>query len=107
MTHAGQLAMPRRLAGDPVPSEDFSDLALSILSCADRPASFHAQDTRFNSGLGELVGDDVCDGTPVGLRIRWSDITPTSARMEQAFSADGGETLEINLRMGFNKPSSS
>jgi hypothetical protein len=54
---------------------------------------------RFESGRGEFFGDDVHQGTPVRCRYLWSDITPTSARWEQAFSTDGGASWEVNWIM--------
>ena len=58
---------------------------------------------RLEHGRGEFVGDDVLDGTPIHVSFRWSDITPTSARWEQAFSADGGTTWETNWVMEMTK----
>jgi len=52
-----------------------------------------------SNGRGELLGDDLVDSKPVRVRIRWSDITPISAQMEQAISRDGGRSWETNLKM--------
>ena len=54
---------------------------------------------RFEDGRGTFHGDDELDGKPIRVVFRWTDITPTSARWEQAFSADGGKTWETNWRM--------
>jgi hypothetical protein len=53
----------------------------------------------FSDGKGLFYGDDVHDGTPVRVRYIWSDITPTSARWEQAFSIDQEQTWETNWIM--------
>ena len=58
---------------------------------------------RFDSGVGEFFGDDEEDGTPVRSRFRWSGVTPTAARWEQAFSADDGATWETNWTMSFSR----
>lgn len=53
----------------------------------------------FTDGVGHFYGDDLHDGTPVRVRYIWSEITPTSARWEQAFSADAEKTWETNWIM--------
>jgi hypothetical protein len=53
----------------------------------------------FANGRGEFFGDDTYRGGPVRVAIRWTEITPTSARVEQAFSVGSGEDWEPNLRM--------
>jgi hypothetical protein len=58
---------------------------------------------RFVDGIGEFQGDDVWEGQPVRVRFIWSRITPTSARWEQAFSADGGREWETNWYMDFTR----
>ncbi|MFI7600869.1 hypothetical protein [Actinoplanes sp. NPDC049681] len=58
---------------------------------------------RFADGRGDFYGDDTHDGRPIKAHFIWSDITPTSARWEQEFSADGGKTWESNWVMEFTR----
>jgi hypothetical protein len=51
---------------------------------------------RFVDGHGEFFCDDTYDGRAIRVRHTWTAITPTTARWEQAFSVDGGETWETN-----------
>jgi hypothetical protein len=48
------------------------------------------------TGRGMFYGVDTVDGRTVLVRFVISDVTPNSARFEQAFSADGGVTWETN-----------
>ena len=57
----------------------------------------------FEDGIGTFVGDDTLNGRPIRVRFQWSQITPTSAHWEQAFSPDGGETWETNWIMDFTR----
>ena len=50
----------------------------------------------FRNGRGEFYGQESMDGRAILVRFVISDITPTSARFEQAFSDDGGKTWEVN-----------
>jgi hypothetical protein len=54
---------------------------------------------RMDGGRGEFYADDVYDGRPIRVVYVWSEITPESARWEQAFSVDGGATWETNWIM--------
>ena len=56
-------------------------------------------------GRGVFTGDDVYDGRPIRVLYLWSDITPTTARWEQAFSTDGGDTWETNWTAEFTRTS--
>jgi len=49
----------------------------------------------FENGVGTFYSD--------GTRFIWSQITPTSARWEQAVSKDGGQTWETNWIMEWRR----
>ena len=57
----------------------------------------------FANGAGLFIGSDVLDGRPISVRFEWSRITASSARWEQAFSADGGDSWELNWEMDFRR----
>jgi hypothetical protein len=57
----------------------------------------------FESGAGEFTGDDVLRGQPIKVRFRWTDIYSPHPHWEQAFSADGGATWEVNWQMEFTR----
>jgi hypothetical protein len=61
---------------------------------------------RFANGRGTFFGDDLHDGRAVRVRYQWKDITPTSARWEQAFSTDDGATWETNWVMSLARSES-
>lgn len=50
----------------------------------------------FSNGRGEFYNADTLDGRDILVRFVISDLKPDSARFEQAFSADGGKTWEVN-----------
>ena len=50
----------------------------------------------FRNGRGEFTNRETFNGKPILVRFVISDITPTSCRFEQSFSADGGKTWEVN-----------
>ena len=54
---------------------------------------------RIDGDRGEFFADDEYEGQPIRVVYVWSEITPSSARWEQAFSPDGGETWETNWIM--------
>jgi hypothetical protein len=57
----------------------------------------------FQDGVGTFLADETLDGRPIKVRFVWSQITATSAVWEQAFSADGGATWEMNWHMRFTR----
>ena len=60
---------------------------------------------RFVQGVGTFYSDYVDNGKPMRVRFTWSRITPTSARWEQAVSADAGATWDTNWIMEFRRAS--
>jgi hypothetical protein len=70
-------------------SMNISNSAAGILS----PPAIGA----FQGGHGRFYDQEVYDGKTILVRFDVSVLTPTSCRFEQAFSADGGTTWELNL----------
>lgn len=58
---------------------------------------------QFNNGRGEFYDQETFQGSAIFVRFIFSDITPTSFRLEQAFSADGGKTWEPNWIVNFTR----
>ena len=57
----------------------------------------------FKSGRGVFVDQESFNDRVILVRNRFMDITPNSARFEQTFSDDGGETWETNWVMTFTR----
>jgi len=57
----------------------------------------------FINGVGVFYSDDTLRGKPVKVRFTWSNISPTTAHWEQAFSGDGGKTWETNWTTDFTR----
>src|SRR5215472_5162391 len=55
-----------------------------------------SQSGQFTDGRGEFYGQDTVDGKPVYVRWIWSNTASPAPHFEQAFSADGGRTWEVN-----------
>ena len=51
----------------------------------------------FHNGRGDFYDQETYDDKTILLRFSVSDITADSCRFEQAFSADGGKTWEVNF----------
>lgn len=71
----------------------------------------------FTGDRGEFYGDDTPlsasleRGTPIGkdvrVRFAWSGVSDASARWEQAFPVDGGDTWVTEWTMDFTRPSAT
>jgi hypothetical protein len=57
----------------------------------------------FKNGRGEFFDQELFEGKAIYVRFIFSDITPDSFGLEQAFSADGGKTWEPNWIVNFTK----
>ena len=57
----------------------------------------------FRNGVGTFLANDTWNGRAIRVRFVWSDVTPNSARWEQAFSLDDGKTWETNWIMDFTR----
>ncbi|HEV2443668.1 MAG TPA: hypothetical protein VGT07_14175 [Steroidobacteraceae bacterium] len=56
---------------------------------------------KFNGNVGVFEGNDTFDGKPIVVRFTWTRNPKGSkvvAKWQQAFSADGGKTWEVNWR---------
>ena len=56
-----------------------------------------------DDGVGVFLSPDVYEGREILCRYRWSEITPVSARWDQAFSVDDGQTWETNWIAEFTR----
>lgn len=89
------------------PAGRIEGLALRLYNPQARQWSLHFSNRRggtlspptigeFKNGRGEFYAQETLDGRAILVRFVISDITPRSCRFEQAFSADGGKTWEVN-----------
>ena len=58
---------------------------------------------RFTNGRGEFYGQEEFQGRTIYVRFVFSEFTPISFRIEQAFSADGGKSWEPNWIASFTR----
>lgn len=57
----------------------------------------------FRDGIGRFHNQETFAGRAIFVRFLFTDLTPTTFRLEQAFSADGGKTWEPNWIARFEK----
>ncbi|HEX2211157.1 MAG TPA: hypothetical protein VHG93_25970 [Longimicrobium sp.] len=57
----------------------------------------------FHQGRGEFYNQETFNGRAIFVRFVFSDITPTTFRLEQAFSPDGGKSWEVNWIARFQR----
>ena len=57
----------------------------------------------FANGIGTFYCDDTIDGVATRVRFTWIFRKPDSARWEQAFSTDAGDSWDTNWTMEFTR----
>jgi hypothetical protein len=97
------------------PDRGFSGLSVRLLDPASGDWSIYWANSRdgvlrlppvvggFRDGVGRFYSDEHYEGKAIRVRYTWSEITPVSARWDQAFSADGGSTWESNWVADFTR----
>jgi hypothetical protein len=50
----------------------------------------------FRAGRGVFYDQELFKGRAIFVRYQWFDLSPLACRMEQSFSADGGQSWETN-----------
>lgn len=89
---------------------NFEALSLRIYNPATGLWSIHWADNvagalypptvgRFEGNRGDFYGDEIIDGRDIKVHFVWADIDSAQPTWLQAFSADGGQTWEVNWRM--------
>lgn len=58
---------------------------------------------RFEDGEGTFLANETLSAQPIVVRFRWTRVHSPSPHWEQAFSADGGRTWEVNWTMDFQR----
>jgi len=57
----------------------------------------------FFDSIGLFRGHDQQDGIPVLVEFRWDKTNPETPTWQQSFSADNGNTWEVNWYMNFSR----
>ena len=99
------------------PERGFSGLTVRLLNPATGQWALHWASSKdgelapppvvgeFTDGVGRFYCEQDWDGRRIKVRYTWFDITPRSARWEQAFSVDQGESWEANWTAVFTRTS--
>jgi hypothetical protein len=97
------------------PDRGFSGLTVRLLNPATGQWSLHWASSKdgdlapppvvgeFADGVGLFYCEQEWDGRHITVRYKWFDITPQSARWEQAFCVDGLQTWETNWTAVFTR----
>jgi hypothetical protein len=100
-----------------VPERGFSGMSVRLFDPASGDWSIYWANSRdgllqlppvvggFSGGVGRFYSEERYQGTPIKVRYTWSEITASSARWDQAFSADDGQAWETNWIMELTRRS--
>lgn len=89
-------------------------VTLRLLDRETRQWSIHWSDSRtgrldppvtggFTGDRGDFHGEDSYDGRPIRVHFVWYRLGPDTARWEQEFSGDDGDTWELNWVMDLTR----
>ena len=92
----------------------FEGLSLRLFSLVDETWRIYWADTsagqllaplmgEFEGAVGTFFGRETHGGSQIQVRFLWESLDTNSARWEQAYSADGGESWEINWKMDLRR----
>lgn len=101
----GTLPEGEQIQGMTVRAFDFDTRLWSFIWLDNRqPADFTPLVGKFQDGVGEFFQViKTSQGKPLHVRFTWDNLRATSARWQQAFSLDGGETWDTNWIMEFSR----
>jgi hypothetical protein len=101
----GTLPNGERIQGMAVRAYNFDTGLWSFIWLDNRqPADFTPLVGKFQNGIGEFFQVvETPDGKPLHVRFMWDNLSANTARWQQAFSLDGGETWDTNWIMEFSK----
>ena len=80
------------LTDDPIPPQILEGLRVDVPMVG-----------KFDGGRGEFFSQELFEGRHIFSRFIWTVNGPDACHWEQAFSADGGKTWEINWTMTFTR----
>ncbi|MCF2527686.1 hypothetical protein [Yinghuangia soli] len=100
-----EMSVPTRgWAGATLRLFDLEHKTWSIYWCSSRSGRLEPPVVGgFEAGVGAFQGDDAHEGRPIKVRFAWHVLGADHARWEQRFSADAGETWELNWVMDYHR----
>lgn len=95
----------QHVKGMTIRSFDYSTQLWSIVWLDNRqPSDFRPLTGKFEDGVGQFFQViETPDGSPLHVRFIWDKLSTRTARWQQAFSLDGGQSWDTNWIMEFSR----